>query len=193
MAELTRLTVPRMSARGIVLRPFAAGDADAVREASSDPAITDVTTVPTVADAGLAEEWLERQHERAATGVGYSLAIEVDGECVGQIGLWLRERDQGRATIGYWIRPSRRRRGHALSALQTLTEWAWSVPEIHRLQLHIDPVNDGSLRTAERAGYTREGLLRSWQRIGHERRDMFVYSRLRGESMTAQGRGAPVP
>lgn len=193
MAESIGLTVPRMSARGIVLRPFEAGDADAVREASSDPAITDVTTVPTVTDPGLAEEWLIRQHERAVTGVGYSFAIEVDGECVGQIGLWLRERDQGRATIGYWIRPARRRRGHALSALQTLTEWAWHLPEVHRLQLHIDPVNDASLRTAERAGYTREGLLRSWQKIGGERRDMFVYSRLRGEPMTAQGRGVPGP
>lgn len=179
MVARPAITVPRISGLGVVLRPFEARDVDAVRDASSDPSITDVTTVPTVADPGLAEEWLARQHERAATGVGYSFAIEADEECVGQIGLWLRERDQGRATIGYWIRPARRRRGYALGALRTLTEWAWHLPDVHRLQVHIDPTNVASLRTAEQAGYEREGLLRSCQKIGDERRDMLVHSHLR--------------
>lgn len=174
--------VPRLVGHGVALRPFDDSDVAAVMDAASDPSITDVTTVPTVADPGLAGEWLARQHERAATGVGYSFAIEAEEECVGQIGLWLRDLDEGRASIGYWVRPLRRGRGHALAALRTLTEWAWQHPGLHRLQLHIDPTNMASIRTAERAGYECEGLLRSWQEIGDERKDMFVYSRLRSSS-----------
>lgn len=173
------LSVPRVPGAGVLLRPFEDSDIDAVVEVSVDRSITDVTTVPRVADTRLACEWLARQHQRAATGIGYSFAIEVNEECVGQIGLWLRDRDEGRASIGYWIRPTRRGRGYALDALRTLTEWAWHLSDLHRLQLHIDPTNAPSLQTAERAGYTREGLLRSWQKIGDERRDMLVYSRLR--------------
>lgn len=179
IACTSALSVPRVQGPAVVLRPFEESDIDAVLEASFDRSITDVTTVPVVPDSGLAGEWLARQHQRAATGRGYSFAVEANEECVGQIGLWLRDRDQGRATVGYWIRPTRRGQGYALSALRTLTEWAWNLADLHRLQLHIDPTNVPSLRTAERAGYAREGLLRSWQKIGDEHRDMLVYSGLR--------------
>ena len=50
---------------------------------------------------------------------GYSLAISdaITDEGVGQIGLWLREIEQGRATTGYWIAPQFRRRGFAREVL----------------------------------------------------------------------------
>jgi hypothetical protein len=35
-----------------------------------------------------------------------------------------------------------------------------------------------SQRAADRCGFRREGLLRSWQTIGRQRRDMYVYGRL---------------
>ena len=38
-------------------------------------------------------------------GEGYSFAIadEVTGGAIGQIGLWLRNLDHGRASTGYWV------------------------------------------------------------------------------------------
>ncbi len=50
--------------------------------------------------------------------------------------------------------------------------------DVHRLELYVEPWNDGSWRAAERVGYRREGLLRSWQSVGHQRRDMYMYSLL---------------
>ncbi|WP_326674207.1 MULTISPECIES: hypothetical protein [unclassified Streptomyces] len=35
------------------------------------------------------------------------------------------------------------------------------------------------MRTAERAGFRREGLLRGRQQVGADRRDMFMYALLR--------------
>lgn len=46
------------------------------------------------------------------------------------------------------------------------------------MELYVEPWNEGSWRAAERIGYAREGLLRSWQRVGDERRDMYMYSLL---------------
>ena len=180
------LTIPTVSGSTVTLRPFRASDLDAVVEASTDPLIPLITTVPPVVDRGLAATFLDRQHERAMTGAGYSLAIEAGGRCVGQIGLWLRDLDQGRATIGYWIRPSARHRGFAGDALSTLSQWALTIPEVHRLQLYIEPRNEASWRTAERAGYEREGLLRSWEVVGNERRDMYMYAAVRSPG---DGRG----
>lgn len=36
--------------------------------------------------------------------------------------------------------------------------------------------NEGSWRAAEACGYQREGLLRRWERVGDELKDMDVYS-----------------
>lgn len=173
------LVVPVISGESVTLRPFQSDDVEAVLDATTDPLIPLITSVPDTADDALAAAFVRRQHERAETGAGYSFAVESGSVCVGQIGLWLRDLDRGRATIGYWIRPGSRRRGHAAHALGALTRWAWSLREVHRLQLYIEPHNVGSWRTAERAGYTREGLLRSWEVVGDERRDMLMYGVVR--------------
>jgi [ribosomal protein S5]-alanine N-acetyltransferase len=53
-----------------------------------------------------------------------------------------------------------------------------SLAGLHRIELYVEPWNEGSWRAAERAGYVREGLLRSWQQVGSERRDLYMYSLL---------------
>ena len=87
----------------------------------------------------------------------------------------------GRATTGYWVASQFRRRGYARAALTALTRWAFTLDDVERLQLHVEPWNEGSWRAAEACGYQREGLLRSWERVGDERKDMFVYSIVKRE------------
>jgi RimJ/RimL family protein N-acetyltransferase len=101
---------------------------------------------------------------------------------VGTAGLWLRELASGRASAGYSTAPAERGRGYATAALTALTAFGWTVPALHRVALHIEPWNEASLRTAERAGYEREGLLRSYQEIGGRRRDMLLYAAIRPAS-----------
>jgi hypothetical protein len=47
--------------------------------------------------------------------------------------------------------------------LQALTAFAWTISELHRIELYIEPWNTGSIRVAESAGYRDDGLLRSHQ------------------------------
>jgi hypothetical protein len=49
---------------------------------------------------------------------------------------------------------------------------------VPRLELYVEPWNAASIRTAERAGSRREGLLRGWQEVGGERKDMLMHARL---------------
>ena len=124
------------------------------------------------------DAFLSRQHRRLSEGSGYSFVIVEMGtdNAVGNIGLWTGDIAAGRATVHYWISSQFRRRGYASAALTALTAWALSMPEVERLDLYIQPSNEASWRAAEAAGYLREGLLRSWQRVGAGRKDMFVYS-----------------
>jgi len=83
----------------------------------------------------------------------------------------------GRASVGYWVIAAHRGRGSRAMRLRR-SRWGLARPDIHRLELFVEPWNVASWRAAERAGYEREGLLRSWQQVGDQRRDMFMYSLL---------------
>jgi hypothetical protein len=48
-------------------------------------------------------------------------------------------------------------------------------------------VGGACIRAAERAGYEREGLLRSHQEISGERCDMLLYAAIRGRAKSAEG------
>lgn len=176
----------------VVLREFSAADVAMVRELSTDPYVPLIGSLPGQASPQQAQDWVDRQLGRLAEGAGFSFAIaEADtGRAVGGIGLWLGSLDQGRATAGYSVAPSARGRGVAAAALTALTTFAWSIPALHRIELYIEPWNVGSVKTAERAGYEREGLLRSHQVIGGRRRDMLLYTVIR-DSPPASPPAAP--
>ena len=63
-------------------------------------------------------------------------------------------------------------------AVAVVTRWALGDAGLARVQLTAEPWNCGSIRTAERAGFVREGLLRSSAVYGGTRRDLIMFSRL---------------
>lgn len=165
----------------VVLREFSASDLIMVQELSTDPYVPLIGSLPPNAGRQEALDYIDRQRGRLAEGVGFSFAIAEagTGRGVGGIGLWLAGLEQGRATAGYFVIPSARGRGIAAAALTALTSFAWTIPELHRIELYIEPWNVGSMKTGERAGFKREGLLRSHQEIGGRRRDMLLYATIR--------------
>jgi [ribosomal protein S5]-alanine N-acetyltransferase len=90
----------------------------------------------------------------------------------------MRSEGDGRFEVGYWVRRERRRRGIASRALRLISAWALGDLGAARVQLHTDVENVPSQRVAENAGYTREGVLRSWLEHRGERRDHVLYSLL---------------
>lgn len=169
----------------VILREITPADAGFAVELATDAYVPLIGTLPAHASLEEALDWIDRQRgERVAQRQGLTFAIaEADTDrAVGHIGLWLSELRHGRATAGYCVAPSARGHGIAAAALIALTRFAWTIPGLHRIELHIEPWNVASVRTAERAGYRREGFLRSHQEIGGERRDMLMYAAIRADS-----------
>jgi len=175
------LVLPTLEGDAVRLRAFGAGDLPTVREAATDPHIPLITSVPPGGDDDACLAFVARQSDRLATGAGYPFAIadRISDRALGHVYLGLRDLDLGRATVGYWVVASQRRRGVAGDAVRTLSAWALTVPGVARLELYVEPWNVASARTAANAGFVREGLLRSWQAVGDERRDMEMWSRSR--------------
>lgn len=118
------LIQPVIDACGYRLRPFNKGDAPLIQDASSDPLIPLITTVPRNGTRKEISDFIERQHHRLIERSGYSFAIAdaISDQALGQIGLWLKNSNHGRASIGYWVGPSHRNRGIASAALEAISQ-----------------------------------------------------------------------
>jgi len=173
--------LPALAAGGVHLRGFEAADLGLVAEAAADPVIARISSVPSPFTEAAGRQFIERQRHRLRDGFGYSFVIVADGPAggpVGSIGLWLRDIDQGRASVGYWVLERARGRGAATAALGAVAGWALTELAVPRLELYAEPGNTASIRVAEANGFVREGLLASWQEVGAERRDMVMLARV---------------
>jgi RimJ/RimL family protein N-acetyltransferase len=176
------LAVPELHSGPIVLRPFDLSDLQLIRQASTDPYIPAITSVPSSYSDDEGRAFIERQQSRAADGHGYPFVIAdtgTPGRGVGAVSLWLQEIDNGRASIGYWLAPAGRGKSRAGWALRGVVGFAFDVLAIPRLHLFIEPWNIASQRTAEFAGFTKEALLQGWERIDHAQHDVYSYVQLR--------------
>jgi RimJ/RimL family protein N-acetyltransferase len=124
--------------------------------------------------------WLGRYEEGWRDGSRAGFAVEThEGEFLG-LGLFVSlELEARQGEIGYVVGPAARGKGVATRTLRLLTDWGFSQLGLERIELWIDTTNTGSERVAERAGYTREGVLRSYWFKEDIRRDFGIWSLLR--------------
>jgi RimJ/RimL family protein N-acetyltransferase len=114
-----------------------------------------------------------------AEGSGATFVIaHPAGSGLGTIGLHLFANDAGLAEVGYWLRREARGHGAATIAVCLVSDWAFGELGIGRLNLITAPENLASQRVAERARFTREGLLRAWMPTREGRRDSVMFSLL---------------
>jgi RimJ/RimL family protein N-acetyltransferase len=102
------------------------------------------------------------------------------GRILGSIGLSWNELD--RCEVGYWMRADARGRGFTTRAVRLVTRHAFAKGAA-RVFLRADPLNVASCRVAEKAGFTKEGVLRSvhWNPRLDRRQDWAIYAMLPGE------------
>lgn len=169
----------------MTLRPWGEeGDADAIVAACNDRAIAEfLDAIPQPYTQSDARAYLDICRQGWRDGSMFNFAVLVDGSPVGSISVRYVEADQGVAETGYWVAREARGRGTATQALRLLSRWAIDERRVDRLQLRADAENLASQRVAEKAGFTREGTLRSSHynpRLGR-RVDWAMYSLLPGE------------
>lgn len=80
------------------------------------------------------------------------------------------------ASIGYWMGESYAGKGLMLDALRLVIPFAFDTLRLHRLEAACIPDNKRSVRLLEKAGFQREGLLKSYLRIDGNWRDHYLYA-----------------
>ena len=170
---------PELADEAIRLVPLALAHKRAIAVLIEDDDVVTYTRIPTRPPPDYAAGWVARYEEGWQDGSRAGFAIEShDGEFLG-LGMFVRLEPEGRqGEIGYVVGPAARGRGVATRALRLLTAWGFAQLGLERIELWIDTANAGSERVAERAGYLREGVLRSYWFKEDDRRDFGVWSRL---------------
>jgi RimJ/RimL family protein N-acetyltransferase len=151
-------------------------DLPAIGRGIHDPDVIRGFGLPTL----LPEEVLDLNRRRWEDGTAATFAICSDGNrCVGHV--FVNLGGDRRGNVGYWLLPDARGRGLATRAVRLVSRWALRDAGLARLGLLTEPSNLSSVGVAERSGFHREGVLRSYAEIGERRVDYVCFSLLASE------------
>jgi ribosomal-protein-alanine N-acetyltransferase len=91
--------------------------------------------------------------------------------------------------IGYWIGERYAGRGLMTDAVKVLTRFAFDTMRLHRIEAACIPDNNRSIRVLEKAGFEREGLLRSYLRINGAWQDHYLYAKIADDVSDIRSKG----
>ncbi len=84
--------------------------------------------------------------------------------------------------LGVYLLLAERGKGYGSAAQRLLAEYLFATTLTHRVQATTDVTNVAEQRALEKAGFTREGVIRGMQYRFGGWHDMVSYSKLRGEA-----------
>lgn len=114
---------------------------------------------------------------RRGTAISFFIFSHSQGQLLGGITLGnIRYGVARSGHIGYWIGERFAGQGFMSEALGLLTAYAFDRLTLHRIEAACIPSNARSIRVLEKAGFQREGLLRSYLKINGIWQDHFLYA-----------------
>ncbi|ONI80213.1 GNAT family N-acetyltransferase [Saccharothrix sp. ALI-22-I] len=148
--------------RRLTLRPFTLDDHAALQSWQSRPDVVrylygDVRT-PEDTSERLARDmsvtWPEKEGENLA------LAVEKDGEVIGEVVLKYRSEAHRQGEVGYTFHPDHHGNGYATEAAAAMIDLGFKNLGLHRIVASCDAFNEPSWRVMERLGMRREAHFR---------------------------------
>lgn len=126
-----------------------------------------------------AREWLERDSDRRFP---FLIRTRSDDRLIGDIGLWIESWAHGEAWVGigigerdYWGH------GYGTDAMRLILRFAFAELNLERVSLGVYAYNSRAIRSYEKAGFRREGVVRGECRRDGQRWDSVFMGILRDE------------
>jgi RimJ/RimL family protein N-acetyltransferase len=168
----------------VVLRPLVLGDSPAVAAAVDESRVELAAWMtwwtPSFGEPDVRDYIVRVTAERERSESFEYGIYDTSGAFVGNCGINRISKPNRYANLGYWIRTTRTGEGLATKAVRKLAAWGFANTDLNRLEIVAALGNVRSQRVAERAGATREGVLRKRQVLRGIPEDEVMYSLLRG-------------
>ncbi len=169
----------RITAERVVLRQFTLADLDDLQRMGADERSQYWTTLPSPYTLDNARQWALEQapaiREHGA-GIVFAIADCESDRLLASIDLKGTDWVTRVTEVGYMTAPWARGRGYAAEAAHALGRWALLDQRFERLELKAATGNHASQRVAEKAGFTREGVLRNAGVTKNDRVDLAMFS-----------------
>jgi len=163
------------------LRAWRDADLQPLVTACQDPEISRWTRVPFPYGPSDARNYLLQRHDALHAGASAPFAVvraEDRDQLLGSISLMRFSWKNARAEVGYWLAREARGQGHITRAVRLITNWGFVHLGLQRIELVAATANPASQRVAERCGFTREAVLRSYMVSKTGRDDMVAFGLL---------------
>ncbi|RAN77626.1 hypothetical protein B5P43_19470 [Bacillus sp. SRB_336] len=165
----------------LVLREYTTSDFAAVHAFASDPRTLEFVDWGPNSDQDT-RDFLEFCRARASEvpRTNRTLAITLDSEVIGSIGLTVRRRvgrdGDPEAEIGYTLRPDRWGKGYATEAAVALVDFGLSQLHLARITATCRPENTASAGVLQKVGMQQVGLLKNDRLINGRWMDSLVFA-----------------
>ena len=161
------------------LRPFELSDAERLAELANNYEIARFLTnrFPHPYTIEHSKEFIELFQKDVPC---QRFAVIVNGELVGGCGIHLQEDVfVNNAELGYWIGEEYQKKGYMSQALQLISDYAFANFPVTRLYCRIYGNNPGSMRVAEKVGFTLEAKFEKTLLKYKEVLDEYIYAKRR--------------
>ena len=163
------------------LRPFHPGDVPALYKNINNKKIIDnLATVPYPYTLKHARDWVKRciKREMAKDAVDFVLAIEIDNEAAGAVGLHKIVRNH-KAEIGYWLARKHWGKGIMTEAVKLMETRGRKKFGLRRIYAGVFAYNIGSKRVLEKCGFEFEGRQKKEIKKGKKYIDGLLFAKVR--------------
>ena len=165
----------------VELRPVAESDLDLLERLTNDPVAAGEHQWFGWHDPGyLRRRWLETGMLTAETGM---LVPTLGGRVLGLVS-WHRSRTGPTSycwNMGLVLAREARGHGYGTEAQRLLVDYLFAHTQLNRVEATTEAGNRAEQRSLEKAGFTREGVLRGYDFRDGEWRDHVVYSVVRSD------------
>ena len=165
---------------GMRLRPFTESDLERLLEMFDDPEAIGIYNWGGFQNRNI---WRKRfEDNRLLDGERNALMVDLAGTGLGFVS-WA-SRQAGHSVcfeIGISLWPDARGKGYGTTAQLMLARYLFAHHDVHRIQAFTESGNIAEQRSLEKAGFTREGVMKELYFRDNEWRDEVIYRMLRSE------------
>ena len=166
------------------LRPWQEGDQDVLVAAGDDPESARWTNVPSPYTRSDADAWVRETAPRGwtdGTALSFAVCDSTTSEVLASVAL-RQAADPDVWAVGYWCVPAHRGQGVVPEALGSLCRWGFGALGAARIEWMAQVGNYASLRSAQKAGFQVEGVLRGGLVHRGKRLDGWIAGLLPGDT-----------
>jgi ribosomal-protein-alanine N-acetyltransferase len=120
---------------------------------------------------------LRAKNERRES-LGFAMTMRGDDTFIGVVGFARFDEENSRAELAWELSRAHWGRGLMAEAAARVVSHGFEALRLHRLEAHVDPRNERSIRLAERLGFVREGVLRENYAFEGAYYDTVIYAKL---------------